>query len=252
MTVDLGLLILTAASIGFIHTLLGPDHYVPFVAMGAARRWSTRKTLWITSLCGLGHVLGSVLIGFVGIGIGVSLHKLQWLEGVRGDTAAWLLTGFGLAYLAWGLKKAWRARPHSHEHVHGDGLFHEHRHGHEGPHLHPHVPLRPLAHTHPHPHVDAGKARSVTPWALFVIFVLGPCEPLIPVLMYPASQHSVWGTVAVVLAFGATTIATMLGVVYLATRGLERLPLDTAERYSHALAGAALSLCGLGIVFLGL
>jgi len=252
MTVDLGLLILTAASIGFIHTLLGPDHYVPFVAMGAARRWSTRKTLWITSLCGVGHVLGSVAIGFVGIGIGVSLHKLEWLEGVRGDTAAWLLTGFGLAYLAWGLKKAWRARPHTHPHVHGDGMFHEHRHDHEGSHLHPHVSLRPHAHPHPHPHPGKDSARSVTPWALFVIFALGPCEPLIPVLMYPASQHSVWGTVAVVLAFGAATIATMLGVVYLASRGLRRLPLDTAERYSHALAGAALSLCGLGIVFLGL
>jgi nickel/cobalt transporter (NicO) family protein len=252
MTVDLGLLILTAASIGFIHTLLGPDHYVPFVAMGAARRWSTRKTLWITSLCGVGHVLGSVAIGFVGIGIGVSLHKLEWLEGVRGDTAAWLLTGFGLAYLAWGLKKAWRARPHTHPHVHGDGMFHEHRHDHEGSHLHPHVSLRPHAHPHPHPHPAKDGARSVTPWALFVIFALGPCEPLIPVLMYPASQHSVWGTVAVVLAFGAATIATMLGVVYFASRGLRRLPLDTAERYSHALAGAALSLCGLGIVFLGL
>ena len=48
MPVDIGLLVLTAASIGFVHTLLGPDHYLPFVAMGAARRWSTRKTLWIT------------------------------------------------------------------------------------------------------------------------------------------------------------------------------------------------------------
>jgi len=208
--------------------------------MGTARRWSTRKTLWVTSLCGVGHVLGSVVIGFVGIGIGVSISRLEWLEGVRGGAAAWLLTGFGLAYLAWGLKKAWRSRTHTHAHFHGDGTIHEHGHGHEGLHL------------HPHPHVAAPKARSITPWALFVIFVLGPCEPLIPVLMYPASQHSVWGTVAVVLAFGAATIATMLGVVYLATRGLERLPLDTAERYSHALAGAALSLCGLGIVFLGL
>jgi sulfite exporter TauE/SafE len=252
MTVDLGLLILTAASIGCIHTLLGPDHYVPFVAMGAARRWTTRKTLWITSLCGVGHVLGSVAIGMVGIGIGVSLHRLEWLEGLRGDAAAWLLTGFGLAYLAWGLKKAWRARPHTHPHFHGDGSLHEHRHGHEGPHLHPHLSLHPHGHLHPHAHVEPPAARNVTPWALFVIFVLGPCEPLIPVLMYPASQHSVWGTIAVVLAFGAATIATMLAVVYLATRGLERLPLDTAERYSHAFAGAALSLCGLGIVFLGL
>lgn len=238
MTVDLELLVLTAASIGFVHTLLGPDHYLPFVAMSAARGWTTRKTLWITALCGLGHVLGSVVIGVVGIVIGVSLHKLQWLEGVRGDAAAWLLTGFGLAYLAWGLKKAWRARPHTHEHVHPDGTLHRHEHGHEQEHL--------------HPHLDARKAASITPWALFVIFVLGPCEPLIPVLMYPAAQHSVWGTVAVVLAFGAATLATMITVVYLAQRGLERLPLASAERYSHALAGGALSLCGLGIVFLGL
>jgi len=238
MTVDLELLVLTAASIGFVHTLLGPDHYLPFVAMSAARGWSVRRTLWITSLCGLGHVLGSVVIGFVGIAIGVSLHRLEWLEGVRGDVAAWLLTAFGLAYLAWGLKKAWRARPHSHAHRHADGTLHGHEHGHEGGHL--------------HVHVDERNARSITPWALFVIFVLGPCEPLIPVLMYPASLHSFGGTVAVVIAFGTTTIATMLAVVFLAQRGLERVALDSMARYSHALAGAALSLCGLGIVFLGL
>jgi sulfite exporter TauE/SafE len=254
MSIDLGLLILTAASIGFMHTLLGPDHYVPFVAMGAARGWNTGKTLWITSLCGLGHVLGSVAIGVVGIAVGASLSRLEWFEGLRGDVAAWLLIGFGLAYLAWGLKKASRSRPHSHEHIHGDGTFHRHLHGHEGLHLHPH--LQPHLNPHPHPRRrrpgDGRKAAGITPWALFVVFILGPCEPLIPVLMYPASRHSVWGTVAVVLAFGAATIATMLGVVYLGLRGLERLPLDTAERYSHALAGAALSLCGLGIVFLGL
>jgi ABC-type nickel/cobalt efflux system permease component RcnA len=259
---DLGLLLVTAASIGFIHTLLGPDHYLPFVAMGAARRWSTRRTLWITGLCGVGHVLGSVLIGIVGIVVGLSVTRLEWFEGLRGDAAAWLLTGFGLAYLAWGLKKAWRSRAHTHPHFHGNGTLHEHDHGHEGPHLHPHVqplaPPRAQGHGHrhvpghPHPHLAPATARSITPWALFVIFVLGPCEPLIPVLMYPAAQHSVWGTVAVVLAFGAATLVTMLVVVYLGLRGLERLPLDSAERYSHALAGAALTACGLGIVFLGL
>jgi sulfite exporter TauE/SafE len=238
MNIDIGLLLVTAASIGFIHTLLGPDHYLPFVAMSAARNWSQRRTLWITALCGVGHVGGSVVIGLLGIGVGVSLHRIQWLESFRGDVAAWLLTGFGLAYMAWGLKKAWRSRPHTHDHVHADGTHHDHEHGHEGGHL--------------HPHVDPERVRSITPWALFVIFVLGPCEPLIPLVMYPASQHSWWGLVVVVSAFAAATIATMLTVVYLAQRGLEHLPLDSAERYSHALAGAALSLCGLGIVFLGL
>ena len=234
---DLGLLIASAATIGFVHTLLGPDHYVPFAAMSAARGWSLRRTLTITALCGLGHVLGSVAIGVVGIGIGMTVQSLEWVEGIRGNVAAWLLAGFGLAYMAWGLKRAWRTRPHTHEHMHPDGTLHRHLHQHEGGHLHAH---------------SGGRSTgSVTPWALFVVFLFGPCEPLIPVLMYPASQHSWLGTVAVAIVFAVTTIATMLGVVLLATKGLKRLPLDTAERYSHAMAGAALAVCGLGIIFLG-
>jgi sulfite exporter TauE/SafE len=240
MNVDIGLLTLTAISIGFIHTLMGPDHYLPFVAMSAARNWTRSKTLWVTAICGVGHVLGSVLIGFVGIGIGASLHRLEWLEGVRGDLAAWALLAFGLAYMAWGLKRAWRDRPHAHEHVHADGTTHRHVHRH---HTHD---------EHVHVHLDTDNARSITPWALFVIFILGPCESLIPIVMYPASQHSVFGLVIVVGAFAAATIATMLAVVALALKGIERLPMAAAARYSHALAGATLALCGMGIVFLGL
>ncbi|MBK6451384.1 MAG: hypothetical protein IPF84_02060 [Proteobacteria bacterium] len=41
----------------------------------------------MTAFCGVGHVLGSIVIGFVGIAIGASLHRLQWLEGVRGPAA---------------------------------------------------------------------------------------------------------------------------------------------------------------------
>jgi ABC-type nickel/cobalt efflux system permease component RcnA len=238
MNAEIELLMLTAVAIGFVHTVVGPDHYLPFVAMSAARNWTRRKTMLVTALCGVGHVTGSVLIGFVGIALGASLHRLQWLEGLRGDLAAWALIAFGLAYMAWGLKQAWRSRQHSHDHVHADGTRHRHAHGHHARDEHLHVHLQ----------VDTDNVRSITPWALFVIFILGPCEALIPLLMYPASQHSGWGMVAVVAAFAVTTIVTMLVIVHLAVRGLERVPLASAERYSHALAGAALSLCGVGIV----
>ena len=46
----------TAASIGFFHTLLGPDHYLPFIVMSRARNWSAARTLVITVLCGLAIV----------------------------------------------------------------------------------------------------------------------------------------------------------------------------------------------------
>ena len=33
----------TAVTIGFIHTLVGPDHYLPFIVMGEARGMDYKK-----------------------------------------------------------------------------------------------------------------------------------------------------------------------------------------------------------------
>ncbi|MBL7071591.1 MAG: hypothetical protein ISS26_05425 [Candidatus Omnitrophica bacterium] len=55
MKSELMALYITAASIGFFHTLLGPDHYLPFIVIGKARKWSLAKLSIVTFLCGLGH-----------------------------------------------------------------------------------------------------------------------------------------------------------------------------------------------------
>ncbi|MFM7845635.1 MAG: hypothetical protein ACKPEY_15600, partial [Planctomycetota bacterium] len=101
----------TAVWIGFIHTLFGPDHYVPFVAMARAGQWTRRKTLAITLLCGLGHVAGSVALGLIGIALGALLLKLEWIETVRAEVAAWLLLAFGLLYFIYGVVRAIRHVP---------------------------------------------------------------------------------------------------------------------------------------------
>jgi len=84
------------------------------------------------------------------------------------------------------------------------------------------------------------------------VFVFGPCEPLIPLLMYPAAKHSAGGMLLVAGVFGAATIGTMLAIVGVTTLGINKLPLGRLERFSHALAGAAILMCGLAIQFLGL
>lgn len=235
MSSELWLLTLTAATLGFVHTILGPDHYVPFVMMARAGEWSRTKTLWVTFGCGLGHVLSSVLLGGIGIVLGVALARLEAIESIRGELAAWLLIGFGLAYATWGLWRGLKKRPHRHVHTHADGTVHSHLH----------------SHTEEHVHVHATATR-LTPWILFTIFIFGPCEPLIPLLMYPAARSSLWGLVLVTLVFGATTITTMLVAVLVARTGLVRIAFGTLERYIHAFAGATIALCGLAIQFLGL
>jgi sulfite exporter TauE/SafE len=235
MNPELAALVLTAATIGFFHTLIGPDHYLPFIAISQARAWTRRKTLFITFLSGLGHVLSSVFLGLAGIGLGIVVSKLEGVESVRGNIASWLLIAFGLVYFLWGLKRALRKRPHSHPHGH-PGETHEHAHVHAEAHLHPH---------------GADKA-NITPWVLFAIFVFGPCEPLIPILMYPAARLNTAAVVLVTAVFSVATIGTMLGIVWLSLLGLKRIPLQALGRFSHATAGAMVLLCGLAIQFLGL
>ena len=231
---EMAALTLTAASLGFFHTLLGPDHYLPFVVMARARRWSQVRTAWITLLCGLGHIASSVILGLAGIALGIAVTRLEGIEALRGDLAAWALIAFGLVYFAWGLKKAWRNRPHEHGHVHEDGIVHTHRH----------------VHGTDHAHVHGDNAR-ITPWVLFTIFVLGPCEPLIPVLMVPAAKESLAGLLWVTGVFGGVTIVTMMGIVLLSLRGISLIPLKGLERYAHALAGGTICLCGIAVQFLG-
>jgi len=57
------ILVSTAASIAFFHTLMGPDHYLPFVMMARARKWTMLKTTWVTIVCGVGHVLSLYITG---------------------------------------------------------------------------------------------------------------------------------------------------------------------------------------------
>ncbi len=230
------ILMWTAITIGFVHTILGPDHYVPFIVLSKARQWSSIKTIIITLLCGIGHVLSSIILGFVGIALGIAVFKLESIEAFRGGLAAWLLIAFGFTYLIWGVHRAIRSKAHTHSHVHEMGIVHSHAHQHTGDHT----------------HVHSTKSANITPWILFVIFVFGPCEPLIPLVMYPAAQGNIASVAIVATAFGLATICTMLGLVLISYYGLSKLPIHKLERYSHALAGLAILLCGGAIKFLGL
>jgi len=248
----------TAASLGLVHTIIGPDHYLPFIVIGRARRWTLRKTLLVSFLAGLGHILSSVALGFLGLALGLAVARLEGVESARGAIASWLLIGFGLAYFVWGMRRAWKDKPHTHPHLHGriPEPAHGHddyggpaeRHGHDDRHEHAHSHATS---EHAHLHGGDGKA-NITPWIMFTIFVFGPCEPLIPLIMYPAARHSLAGVVLVAAAFGCVTIATMLVIIAAASWGASFTRLGKLERYSHALAGLMIFVSGLAVQFLGL
>ena len=210
------LLLGTTATLAIVHTLLGIDHSLPFVALGRARGWTLRRTLLVTALCGAGHVASSVVIGAVGVGLGIATDALLWLESTRGELAAALLIGFGLAYAAWA---SWRRFG-----------------GRDGVHLHG---------------AAVGPDR-VTPWALFIVFVLGPCEPLIPLMVVPGMARDWLAVGAVVGVFGLLTVASMLLAVAAAWRGVELLGTGRIGRHADVAAGLVVAASGAAVLFLGL
>ena len=236
MNDSITLLSATAVSIGFLHTLLGPDHYLPFIVLSEAKKWTVRKTMLITFLCGIGHVLSSVVLGLLGIGIGIELKKLVAIESFRGNIAAWLFIAFGLVYMIISIRNLIRNKKHHHSHFHFGGEKHDHEHNHH----------------EEHAHIHDREVVKTTPWILFLIFVFGPCEPLIPILMYPAAQNNISGTVFVALLFSVVTIATMMSVVLVFKLGLNKINIKPLEKYNHIIAGSVILMSDLAIQFLGL
>ena len=70
--------------------------------------------------------------------------------------------------------------------------------------------------------------------------------------MYPAAKGSLWSLIFVTTIFGAVTIMTMMSIVVMSAFGISFIPVSRLERYTHALAGATIFLCGMSIQFLGL
>lgn len=229
---EMQLLIIAAISVACLHTATGPDHYLPFIALSKSRGWSFKKTLGWTLLCGCGHVWSSVLLGLGGAALGWSLSKVSWLQNVRGGLAGWALLAFGLCYGIWGLIRAYKNNPHKHFDIYDDGsvYVYEHEHGQS---------------------VPSKDRHKVTPWVMFLIFILGPCEPMIPLLYFPAAKNSWHGMVVLIAVYTLFTLATMLLMVTLGYFGIAFVKTEKLERYVHAIGGGTIFICGLGMVFMG-
>jgi nickel/cobalt exporter len=61
------IIFLAAVAIGFMHTLMGQDHYVPIIAIAKIRKWALPKTALITLICGTAHVFSAAIFSMATI-----------------------------------------------------------------------------------------------------------------------------------------------------------------------------------------
>jgi hypothetical protein len=109
-----------------------------------------------------------------------------------------------------------------------------------------------IRHAREHRQASPDRRKQATIWALVALFVLGPCEPLIPLLFVSAAES--WKAVVLVSAvFAVITLIMMLAQVLLAHEGVGFFrSFQINHHHGHAIAGAVIALSGMLVMFLGI
>lgn len=193
----------------FLHAAL-PTHWLPFVLVGRAQRWSLATTLWSVLAAGLAHIAVTAVVGGLIVAAGLALDR--WVAGVLPYVSAGLLFVLGLFYLT----RASLMKP---------------------------VPASGPELEAPAPTVSQAAAF----WGLVAVMAASPGEVLLPLYLSTAEEGlMVLALLTVVLAVG--TVLGMAVFTTLARAGASILRLERWARYEGAILGLALIALGLLVV----
>jgi hypothetical protein len=193
----------------FLHAAL-PTHWLPFVLVGRAQRWSLTKNLLAVAAAGLAHIASTAIVGSLIVAAGMALDEI--VAGVLPHLSAILLFGFGAFYLV----RSFVRRP-----AMAGG------------------PALDLAEP------TVGHAAAF--WGLVAVMALSPGEVLLPIYMSSA-QEGVGALALLTGVFAVGTILGMTVFTTLARAGASVLKLERWARYEGAILGLALIAIGLLVV----
>ena len=194
----------------FLHAAL-PTHWLPFVLVGRAQRWSLGRVLTAVTAAGLAHIVATAFVGSLIVLAGLALD--QWIAGLLPYLSATLLFVFGAFYLV-------RAAIRGPQTAGG-----------------PQLDL-------PEPAVSHAAAF----WGLVAMMAVSPGEVLLPIYLSQAGE-GLFILAALTVAFAVGTVAGMAVFTLLARAGWSVLRLERWARYEGVVLGLALILIGL-LVFL--
>ena len=189
----------------FLHAAL-PTHWLPFVLVGRAQRWSLVRVMTVAVTAGLAHNASTALVGTLIVAAGLALNA--WIGGLLPHLSAALLFLFGAFYLA-------RASLQ-----------------------------KPITATGPEAEVpEPAVSDRAAFWGLVLMMAVTPGEVLLPIYLSSATE-GVMALGLLTVAFAAGTVLGMTLLAALASAGYSILRLERWARYEGAILGVALILIG--------
>ncbi|HUH10438.1 MAG TPA: hypothetical protein VLZ51_12885 [Brevundimonas sp.] len=189
----------------FLHAAL-PTHWLPFVLVGRAQRWSLARVMTVAVTAGLAHIASTAIVGSLIVAAGLALNA--WIGGLLPHLSAALLFIFGAFYLA----KASLQKP--------------------------------ITATGPEAEVpEPAVSDRAAFWGLVLMMAVTPGEVLLPIYLSSATE-GVMALALLTLSFAAGTVLGMTLLAALASAGYSILRLERWARYEGAILGMALILIG--------
>ena len=196
--------------IAALHAVM-PTHWLSFVLVARAQRWTRGRMLRVVLFSGLGHVMTTALVGLLAAALGkTAAAALE--EHIDTPLPAMILLAFGLYYLVLG----WRRSGHRHcQHDHSQ---------------------------------DPIRADRMAVGALFLEMTLSPCETLIP-LFFAAGAMPWTELLVMALATSGITLLLMALLATLGFSGYSKVAFPWLERNERLAVGALLAALGLFTYF---
>jgi len=190
-----------------------PNHWFPFVAAARYHKWTTTQLFRFTLMVALAHAATTV--------------GLSVLVGLLGEGVAHFLHEnsvkvAGTALLVLALVFLFSPRLYGHRHIH-----------------HPECE-----------HCQSG-SQVVTLAGLFVALAFSPCEGLLPIFFAAAVKFGWLNALVIAVISSLLTVALIVTVVLLATRGWEKFLPKLGEQHERFFASALTAVLGI-LLLLGL
>ena len=188
-----------------------PNHWIPLVAIGKTENWSRTETLWVTAVTGSAHTISTILVGII---VGLVGYKLSSShEFVTRVVAPLILVLLGLIYLMSDLKSS---------------------HHHKNP-----VEMGSIS--------KRSKLTIITSLGIAMFF--SPCIE-IEAYYFTAGSHGWPGITVVSIVYLIVTVLSMLLLVDLGRKGVEKIKWHFLEHYEKRVTGLVLIVLGIFAYFI--
>lgn len=197
--------------LSIVHALI-PSHWLPLVAIGKAEKWSTAETTTVAVITAVSHTLSTVVIG---VAVGLVGYKLsETYHYITHYIAPIILIFLGLIYFYLEYRHSKIKAEHHHHHIDIDGI------------------------------VKKKKTKRSIIFTLSAAMFFSPCLE-IEVYYFTASRLGWTGIGIVSIVYFFVTVIGIVLLVYLASKGVQKLKWHFLEHHEKIISGTILILVGL-------